>query len=60
VDDVQKAVKAACGKDIPQDEALRVMKDLMLSCSKGDKVDVSGCKVDCLNDKGGAVMGAGK
>jgi len=57
VEDVQAAVKTACSKDVPKDEALRLVKDLFLSCVPGDKVDVSGCKVSCLKVNEGAVVG---
>lgn len=57
VDDVQSAVKSACGKDLGKDEALRLVKDLFLSCVPGDKVDVSGCAVGCLKANEGAVVG---
>ena len=57
VEDVQAAVKTACAKDIPGDAALRVVKSLFLSCVPGDKVDVDGCKVSCLKENSGAVVG---
>ncbi|HEX7674763.1 MAG TPA: hypothetical protein VF412_11365 [Bdellovibrio sp.] len=57
VEAVQVAVKKACSKDIPNDEALRLVKGLFLSCVPGDKVDVDGCKVPCLKENSGAVVG---
>ena len=57
VEDVQAAVKKSCSKDIPNDEALRLVKNLFLACVPGDKVDVDGCKVDCLKSNAGAVVG---
>jgi hypothetical protein len=57
VEDVQTAMKKACGKDVPNDEALRFVKDLFLSCVAKSKVDIAGCKVDCLKGAGGAEMG---
>ena len=45
VEAVQAAVKKSCSKDVPNDEALRLVKSLFLSCVPGDKVDVEGCKV---------------
>lgn len=57
VEAVQTAVKKACSKDMPNDEALRQVKNLFLSCVPGDKVDVDGCKVPCLKENAGAVVG---
>ena len=57
VESVQEAVKKACSKDIPSDAALKLVKNLFLSCVPGDKVDVDGCKVACLKENSGAVMG---
>ncbi|WP_413583378.1 hypothetical protein [Bdellovibrio sp. HCB288] len=54
---VQAAVKKACSKDMANDEALRQVKNLFLSCVPGDKVDVDGCKVPCLKENSGAVVG---
>lgn len=57
VEAVQAAVKKSCSKDIANDEALRLVKSLFLSCVPGDKVDVDGCKVACLKENSGAVVG---
>lgn len=57
VEDVQAAMKKSCSKDVPTDEALRLVKNLYLTCDSGSKVDVDGCKVDCLKESGGAVVG---
>lgn len=57
VEDVQAEVKKACGKDLPKEDALRMVKNLFLSCVPGDKVDVDGCKVSCLKENSGAVVG---
>lgn len=57
VEAVQTAVKKACSKDMASDEALRQVKNLFLSCVPGDKVDVDGCKVPCLKENSGAVVG---
>lgn len=57
VESVQEAVKKACSKDVPSDEALRLVKVLFLGCVPGDKVDVDGCKVACLKENSGAVVG---
>ncbi|QLY25897.1 hypothetical protein [Bdellovibrio sp. KM01] len=57
VEQVQNAVKKACSKDLANDEALRQVKNLFLSCVPGDKVDVDGCKVPCLKENSGAVVG---
>lgn len=57
VEDVQAAVKNACQKDVDKAEALRLVKDLFLSCTPGTKVDVAGCSVQCLKDNAGAVVG---
>ena len=57
VEDVQAAVKKACGKDVANGDALRLVKALFLSCNKGDKVDADGCQVECLKENAGAVVG---
>lgn len=58
VESVQEAVKKSCGKDIPADEALRLVKNLFLSCTPGTKVDLEGlCPADCLKENSGAVVG---
>lgn len=57
VEDVQGAVKTACGKDLASADALRLVKDLFLNCTPGAKVDVEGCQVKCLKDNTGAVVG---
>jgi len=58
VEDVQAAVKKSCAKDVPGDEALRLVKNLFLSCVPGSKVELDGgCKVDCLKENSGAVVG---
>lgn len=57
VEDVQSAVKAACSKDLPSADALRLVKDLFLNCMPGSNVDVEGCQVKCLKDNTGAVLG---
>lgn len=57
-EDIQAAVKKTCQKDIPPEQALRLVKDLFLSCSEGTKVEVeSGCSVDCMKSAGGKVVG---
>jgi 20S proteasome alpha/beta subunit len=57
VEDVMAEVKKSCSKDIPKEDALRLVKNLFLSCVPGDKVDVDGCKVACLKENSGAVVG---
>ena len=57
VEDVQAEVKKSCAKDLPKEDALRLVKNLFLSCVPGDKVDVDGCKVACLKENSGAVVG---
>lgn len=57
VEDVQAAVKAACAKDLPSADALRLVKDLFLSCTPGTQVDAGGCQVKCLKENAGAVVG---
>jgi len=58
VEDVQAAVKKSCGKDVDSGEALRLVKNLFLSCVPGAKVELDGgCKVDCLKENSGAVVG---
>ena len=58
VEDVQAAVKKSCSKDVASDEALRLVKNLYLSCTPGAQVELDGgCKVPCLKDNAGAVVG---
>jgi hypothetical protein len=57
VEDVQAAVKKACGKDVSNADALRLVKALYLSCTPGTKTDADGCQVDCLKGNTGAVVG---
>jgi hypothetical protein len=57
VESVQEAIKKSCSKDVPADEALRLVKNLYLSCAPDTKVDVDGCQVDCLKKNEGAVVG---
>jgi hypothetical protein len=57
VEDVMAEVKKSCSKDIPKEDALRLVKNLYLACVPGDKVDVDGCKVSCLKENSGAVVG---
>lgn len=58
VENVQEEVKKSCGKDITSDEALKMVKSMYLSCTPGTKVDTDlGCKVQCLKENSGAVVG---
>lgn len=59
VEEVQGAFKSApgCGKDIASDVALRLVKDLFMSCTPDSDVDVEGCKVKCLKKNEGKVTG---
>lgn len=58
VEDVQKAVKAECSKDVDNSAALRMVKSLFLDCVPGSKVDVpDACKMTCLKQNAGAVVG---
>lgn len=57
-EDIQAEVKKTCGKDISSEEALRLVKQLYLSCVEGTKVEVnSGCSVNCMKSAGGKVIG---
>lgn len=57
IEQVQEAMKKACSKDVSQDDALKKVKDLFLTCVPGSKVDVDGCAVQCLKENSGAVVG---
>lgn len=58
VESVQAEVKKSCNKDISSEEALPLVKSIFLSCSPGSKVDTPlGCKVNCLKENSGAVVG---
>ena len=58
VEDVQKAVKGECSKDVDSSAALRMVKALFLDCVPGSKVDVAdACKMSCLKQNAGAVVG---
>lgn len=56
-EEVQENIKKVCGKEIAQDEALRLVKNLFLSCAPGQKVDINGCQVPCMKNNAGAVVG---
>jgi hypothetical protein len=57
VEDVQAAMKQACSKDVSSADALRLVKQLFLSCTPGQKTDVDGCSVTCLKGNAGSVVG---
>lgn len=57
VEDVQAAIKKSCSKDVSNADALRLVKQLFLSCTPGQKTDADGCSVDCLKGNAGSVVG---
>lgn len=57
VEDVQGQMKKDCSKDVSSADALRLVKDLFLSCTPNTKVAVEGCQVSCLKENAGAVVG---
>ncbi|MFZ3230390.1 MAG: hypothetical protein WA160_09305 [Pseudobdellovibrio sp.] len=57
VEDVQGAMKKDCQKDVSSADALRMVKDLFLSCTSGSKIAIEGCQVTCLKENAGAVVG---
>lgn len=57
VEDIQGAVKTQCKKELSSADALKLVKNLFMSCTSGSDVDVDGCKVKCLKANDGAVVG---
>ena len=58
IEAVQDIVKKECGKVLASEEALRLVKELFLSCVPSTKVEIQGlCKVSCLRENAGVVVG---
>lgn len=57
LENVQKVVKEQCHLEIPADEALKKVRDLYLTCVPGTKVSFDECKINCLRENAGVVMG---
>lgn len=56
VDEVKKAVKDTCGKELPSAEILdAVLK--AYDCTPASDVAVGDCKIKCLKEAGGNVVG---
>lgn len=57
VDSVKLAMKKNCNKDVQNEEALRLVRTLYLSCIPGENIEVEGCKVTCLKENVGTILG---
>ncbi len=57
VDSVKAAMKKNCNKAVPNEEALRLVRTLYLSCIPGENLEVDGCKVTCLKENVGTILG---
>ncbi len=57
VDDVKAAMKKFCSREVENNEALRLVKSLYLTCVSGQKVNINGCLMECLKENTGAVVG---
>ena len=56
VDEVKKAVKDKCGKDLPEGDVLSAVLKAY-DCSAGSDVTLADCTIKCLKDAGGNVVG---
>lgn len=57
LESVQKVVKEQCQRDLSAHEALKKIRDLYLTCVPGTKVSVDDCKINCLRENSGVIMG---
>jgi hypothetical protein len=58
VEDIVAEVKAACGKEIEREAAIRMVKALYVTCISGSMVDLeNGCRIKCKKESGGGVFG---
>ncbi len=57
VETVKETVKKACSKDLDDKAALDAVKKAFLSCTPGSEVEIDGCKIKCLKENAGAVVG---
>lgn len=56
IDQVKVAVKSACNKDLGDTEIMEsVIK--AFDCTSGTDVTVTGCKIKCLKENSGSVVG---
>ena len=57
IQEVQVAVRSACKKELNDEDALRLVKDLYLFCVAGQNVEIDNCNVPCMKQTAGAVVG---
>ena len=56
VDDVKKAFKDKCGKDLPDTDVLSAVLKAF-DCTPGADVAIADCTIKCLKDASGNVVG---
>ena len=56
VDDVKKAIKEKCSKDVPSGELLDAVVKAF-DCQPDQEVTVAGCAIKCLKGSAGKVVG---
>jgi hypothetical protein len=55
---VKDIVKSACRKDVDDNQALRLVKKVYLTCISGQDIEVEdGCKIKCLRENTGSIIG---
>lgn len=57
IETVKETVKNTCNKEVDDKTALDLVKKAFLSCTPGQDVDAGGCKIKCLKENSGAVVG---
>jgi hypothetical protein len=56
VDNVKNAVKEACNRDVPAESVLSAVVRAY-DCEPGHDVTIAGCKIKCLKNADGNVVG---
>ncbi|MGZ3691486.1 MAG: hypothetical protein ACXVAX_08280 [Pseudobdellovibrio sp.] len=56
VDTVKKAVKDSCNKELPDSDLMEAIVKAY-DCTAGTSVKVADCKISCLKENGGFVVG---
>ena len=58
IDAVKMEVLRSCGRNLDDKQALSMVKMMFFNCGAGQKVDTAtGCKVRCLNENPGVIIG---
>ena len=57
IDTVKDTVKNSCKLELDDTTALELVKKAYLTCTPGSDVEVKGCKIKCLKENAGAVVG---